>query len=44
MLRVPHCLDNRLTDGGKHYNFYVSDAFLLEVEQTPGPSAGGGIR
>jgi hypothetical protein len=35
MLRITHCLDNRLTDGGK----VVSPTH----EQTPGPGAGEGL-
>jgi hypothetical protein len=54
MLRIPHCLDIRLTDGGEvvshtcwpHFTsrkiFWYS--FLLEAEHTPGPSAVGRIR
>jgi hypothetical protein len=46
-LRVPHFLDNRLTDGGKvvslthRPNFTPQEdswySFLLESESTPGP-------
>jgi hypothetical protein len=59
MLRMPHCLDNWLIDGGKvvgpthrshvtpqkHFFFLCFRySFLLEAEQTPGPSAAGRIR
>jgi hypothetical protein len=46
-LRIPHCLDNQLTDGGEVVNltqrprFALQEdywySFLLEVESTPGP-------
>jgi hypothetical protein len=46
--RLPHCLDNRLTDGGEVVSIkrlpavlYLHEhswySFLLEVESTPGP-------
>jgi hypothetical protein len=51
MLRIPQCLDNQLTDGDKvvsltHWPLLYSlcYSFLLEAEQTPGPSAAKRIR
>jgi hypothetical protein len=52
MLRIPHCLYNRLTDGGKivgptHPETlfpFLWYPFLLEAECTPRPSAAGTIR
>jgi hypothetical protein len=53
MLRIPHCIANRLTDGGKVVAalyppetlfFYFWYSFLLEAEQTPGHSKDGRIR
>jgi hypothetical protein len=53
MLRIPHCLDNRLIDDGKVVSLNSPEtllflcfwySFLLEVDQTPGPSAAGRIR
>jgi hypothetical protein len=31
MLRIAHCLDNRLTDGGKVLSFIIFTIFLLRV-------------
>jgi hypothetical protein len=54
MLRISYCVENLLTDGGECVSltrrqrftpiniFWYS--FLLEAEQTPGPSAAGKIR
>jgi hypothetical protein len=54
MLRIPHCLDSRLTDGGTvvspahrphftpHKHFWYS--FMLEAEWIPGPSVAGRIK
>jgi hypothetical protein len=40
-LRLPHLLDNRLTDGGKFVSLTPQESswysFLLEAESTPGP-------
>jgi hypothetical protein len=55
MLRIPHCLDNRLTDGGNVVSLTHGRAalypqedswypFLLEAELTPGPSEAGRIK
>jgi hypothetical protein len=39
--KLPHLLDNHLTDGGKIATFYPQEdswySFLLEAESTPGP-------
>jgi hypothetical protein len=47
MLSIPHCLDSRLTDGGKPYALVMLYSpkqifcfwylFLLEAERAPGP-------
>jgi hypothetical protein len=56
MLKMPHCLDSRLIDGGKvvslthppHFtlqNFNVSGThFCKRLNKHPGPSAAGRIR
>jgi hypothetical protein len=56
MLRISHCLDNRLTDGGKVVSLtqrsrsapkkhsFSVSDNLLEAEQTPEPSVAGQIR
>jgi hypothetical protein len=41
MLRIPHGLDNRLTEGDEVVSLTQRYSFLLETEQNPGHSAAG---